>query len=248
MRAAQGTGDEDRAAVIWHDAECGGYAADLPLWEELATEAGGPILELGCGTGRVALHLARRGHEVTGLDFEPALVAALNDRADADGLPAHAELRDAVDFSLGRSFALVVAPMLFIQLLEGPAARRSCLRSIAGHLQRGGVAAIAVFEGDATGTPPSPPLPDVREQDGWVYSSLPLEILADDRSLLVERLRQTVSPAGDLQEEVSSVRLRLLAADDLEAEAEACGLHAARRREIAVSGRWLESTVVLLEA
>jgi SAM-dependent methyltransferase len=248
MRAGRGTSDEDRAAVIWHDVECGGYAADLPLWEELASEAGGPILELGCGTGRVALHLARRGHEVTGLDVDPALVAALNERAGTDDLPAHAELGDATDFSLGRSFPLVVAPMLLIQLLEGPAARRSCLRSIAGHLQQSGLAAIAVFEGDATGTPPSPPLPDVQEQDGCIYSSLPLEILADDSSLLVERLRQTVSPGGDLQEEVSAVRLRLLAADDLEAEAEACGLHPARRREIAVSGRWLESTLVLLEA
>ncbi len=41
--------------AIWHDAECGAYAADLALWEELAAAAGGPVLDLGCGTGRVAL-------------------------------------------------------------------------------------------------------------------------------------------------------------------------------------------------
>ena len=39
------------ADVIWHDTECGGYAADLPLWEEMADHAVGPILDLGCGTG-----------------------------------------------------------------------------------------------------------------------------------------------------------------------------------------------------
>ena len=53
-------------AVIWHDVECGAYAADLPLWRELAAGRSGPVLEIGCGTGRVALDLARDGHAVTG--------------------------------------------------------------------------------------------------------------------------------------------------------------------------------------
>ena len=54
-------------AVIWHDVECGRYAADLPLWRGLADEASGPVLDVGAGTGRVAIDLARRGHEVTAL-------------------------------------------------------------------------------------------------------------------------------------------------------------------------------------
>ena len=48
----------DGLAIAWHDAECGSYRADLPLWRELADEAGGPVLDLGCGSGRVALDLA----------------------------------------------------------------------------------------------------------------------------------------------------------------------------------------------
>ena len=58
------TGDDAPAHVVWHDVECGGYDADLPLWRELAREAGGPVLDVGAGTGRVALR-ARRAPATT---------------------------------------------------------------------------------------------------------------------------------------------------------------------------------------
>ena len=63
--------------VAWHDVECGGYRADLPLWRELARAEAGPVLDVGAGTGRVALDLARAGHSVTALDREPELLDAL---------------------------------------------------------------------------------------------------------------------------------------------------------------------------
>ena len=69
--------------AIWHDVECGAYDADLPLWEELADEAGGPVLDLGCGTGRVALHLSRRGHRVLGLDTEASFLAVCDPKLHA---------------------------------------------------------------------------------------------------------------------------------------------------------------------
>ena len=73
-------------AVIWHDVECAAYDIDLPLWRELAEEADGPILDIGAGTGRVALDLARRGHDVTAIDSDPELVAELAGRARARGM------------------------------------------------------------------------------------------------------------------------------------------------------------------
>ncbi|MFM9139047.1 MAG: hypothetical protein ACKOTH_00540, partial [Solirubrobacterales bacterium] len=52
------------AAAIWHEVECGGYEADMALWERLAARFPGPILDVGSGTGRVALRLATAGASV----------------------------------------------------------------------------------------------------------------------------------------------------------------------------------------
>ena len=46
-------------SVIWHDIECGGYTEDLRLWLMLAAQHRGPVLDIGAGTGRVTLELAR---------------------------------------------------------------------------------------------------------------------------------------------------------------------------------------------
>jgi len=70
-------------ASIWHDLECGGYAEDLPLWRELAGGAGGPVLDVGAGTGRVTLDLATRGAVVTALDVDADLLDELARRRAA---------------------------------------------------------------------------------------------------------------------------------------------------------------------
>jgi len=240
--------------VVWHDVECGSYAADLQLWEQLADGAEGPVLELGCGTGRVALQLARRGHRVTGIDSDAALVGELRQRAGDETLPVRAEQADAATFSLGGCFALILAPMQLIQLLPHDRARDECLRTAAAHLEPGGALALAIVEETKTGPdaqigpPPFPPVPDVRELDDWVYSSLPLGAFEEGDSLVVERLRQTVSPAGQLEESQSAVRLRMLSASSLEKEGQAAGLRPAGRRDIKATESHVGSTVVLLEA
>lgn len=232
------------SAVVWHDVECGGYTADLPLWEELANEAAGGILDLGCGTGRVALHLAKRGHSVTGLDLDAELVAACNERASGS---AHAVAGDARDFELEGDFGLVLAPMQLLQLLDDAEERVACLRCVAAHLIAGGRAAFAIVESMPEVAEDAYPLPDTREVDGWVYSSLPLGASRDAGAIAVSRLRQTVSPAGELSEEVDEVRLLLLSADDLEAEVPAARLRPAGRHAIDATDDHVGSTVVLLE-
>lgn len=234
------------AAVIWHDVECGGYDADLRLWEELAAEAGGPVLDLGCGTGRVALHLARRGHEVTGLDREPDLVTELRERA-AD-LACRAEVGDARHFELGQhDFALVLAPMQLLQLFMTREDRVACLAAAAEHLRLGGIFAAAIAEEVIGGVNrEDDAVPDSREIDGAVYSSLPIEIRVDAERIAIRRLRKVISSTA-LERSEDRIELRQLSAATLEAEAAAAGLLPVGRRVIHPTLDHVGSTVVLLE-
>jgi SAM-dependent methyltransferase len=235
--------------VVWHDVECGTYAGDIALWLQLAAERPGPILELGCGTGRVALALARAGHDVLGLEREPALVAELESRARVEELAVDAVTADARDFSLDRRFGLVLAPMQLAHLLGGADGRRSMLRRVSDHLAPGGRAALALLADNVVSSPAAtPPLPDVLERDGWVYSSLPVEVREAEGGVEVRRLRQTVSPRGELSEEVDVTRLEAVTPHELEREAAECALRATERRDVPPTTDHVGSTVVVLEA
>jgi SAM-dependent methyltransferase len=237
--------------VVWHDVECGGYKADLPLWEELADSLGeeDAIMELGCGTGRVTLHLAERGaYLVIGLDCDKELVEAVWERGH--GTSGDAEYLDVRDFSFPSTpFSLILAPMQLIQLLGGRDDRIRCLACVAAQLTPGGRAAFAIVEEPPAAAPQgsAPPLPDVRKIEGWVYSSLPLEPVLGRESMILRRLRQTVTPDGELSEEPDEVELQLLSADALEWEAVEVGLRPIGRRQIPATESHVGSTVVLLQ-
>jgi SAM-dependent methyltransferase len=230
-------------AVVWHDVECGGYGADLPLWEDLAAAVawggagGADVLDLGCGTGRVAIHLARRGHHVTALDSDPALVGALAERSR--GLAIEPLVGDARELRLDRRFALIAAPMQLVQLMDATE-RARLLGSVEALMDR-------TPESWRAGAEHAPPPPDVREREGWIFSSLPVAIERVGGAVVVHRLRQIVSPDGELIEEEHRFRLHELAPDRLEAEARAAGMRALDRREVPQTEDYVGSTVVVLE-
>lgn len=233
--------------VVWHDLECGGYDADLPLWRELAAAEGGPVLDLGAGTGRVALDLARAGFAVVAVDLEQEFLDAL--RARAGELPIETVLADARTFALpGRRFPLILAPMQTVQLLGGNDGRGAFLRSVAAHLAPGGLLAASLadaMEGfDAEHT--EPPLPDIVERDGWVYVSQPVAVRPGPAGITIERIRQTVSPVGRRTAEGDEIHLDTLDGDTLAAEGVAAGLRDAGRRRIEATEEHVGSEVVLL--
>jgi SAM-dependent methyltransferase len=227
------------ARVIWHDVECGRYTADLPLWHELAGQAGGRVLDVGAGTGRVALELARAGHDVTALDVDPELLAALSERAGE--LPVRTVVADAARFDAGdAAFALVAVPMQTIQLLPD---RAGFFRSARRALAPGGLVALAIatelepFEGAEL------PPPDAAEHDGTRFLSQPTAVRAVPGGTRIERLRHTIPP-GTTEEDV--IVLAAVSAGELAAEGAAAGLRDEGVREIPATADHVGSEVVLL--
>lgn len=238
---------QDPSRVIWHDLECGAYAADLPVWRELARRCGGPVLDVGAGCGRVALDLARHGHQVTALDLDPVLVAELSHRAEE--LPIRTVIADARTFELPERFALIIVPMQTVQLLGGAGPRGEFLACAVRHLRPGGLVAIAITEllecfDLSEGI--IPPLPDLREIDGVVYSSQPTAVREDAGAFVLQRLRERIDAAGRRSATEDRIRLDRLSAPELEREGARAGLRPRGRTPVAATQDHVGSVVVML--
>jgi SAM-dependent methyltransferase len=238
-------------AVIWHELECGPYRADLGLWRELARQYGGPVLDVGAGVGRVALALARDGHQVVALDRDAALLVELERRiAAAPPSPGSVETvaADARTFALDRSFALVIVPMQTLQLLGGRDGRLAFFARVHSHLAPGGLIAAAVatelepFELQDGGPAP---LPDVGERDGHVFFSQPTAVRRDGDGFVLERRRDTVGPDGEWRRSHDTIRLDQVTLPALRSEAATEGLLDAGVRTIAATDEHVASEVIM---
>ena len=127
----------------WRDLEASGQSihgeADLlchllPLDPSAEGEPARSILDAGCGTGRVAIELTRRGYAVVGTDLDPGML----DTARAKAPHVQWVLGDLVDVDLGRSFDLIAMPgnvMIFV----APGTEGAVLQNLADHLERDGL-------------------------------------------------------------------------------------------------------------
>jgi SAM-dependent methyltransferase len=234
--------------VVWHDVECGRYDADMALWHELAAAAPGPILDVGAGTGRVSLDLARRGHDVVALDIDAVLLAELGRRAAADGLSVRTVVADAADFALERrDFALVMAPMQTVQLL-GSAGRLGFLRCARAHVAPRGVVAIALVDALESFDDERVllPLPDEALIDGTLYSSQPVALRDRGDTVAIERIRQIVTREGKRSASPDILHLDRVAIEQVEAEGRAAGLEVLPGRIIAETEEHVGTSVVML--
>jgi 2-polyprenyl-3-methyl-5-hydroxy-6-metoxy-1,4-benzoquinol methylase len=90
-----------------YDAEEAGYDEDIPLTEQWARTLGGPLLDLACGTGTMAVHLAKLGYQVTGLDIVPEMIAWASQKAAAQSVSIEWVEADARAFQLQKQFRFV---------------------------------------------------------------------------------------------------------------------------------------------
>lgn len=232
--------------ALWHDLECGAYREDLPLWRTLAAEAGGPVLDIGAGTGRVTLELAAHGAVVVAVDVDAALLDALAHRAA--GLSVETVVADARQLALGRRFALVLAPMQTLQLLGGQRGRAEFLARALAHLEPGGLLAAAL--GDAMDCfddeRDTPPPPDAREIGGVRYASQLLAVVDDGARAEIHRRREIIGPQDHREAHDIAVALDRVSADEVATEARELGFLNQPHRYIPETEQYLGSTVVML--
>jgi len=234
--------------VIWHDVECSRYDADFDLWRELAAAATGPILDVGAGTGRISLDLARRGHEVVALDLDPALLAVLTERAEAEGLHVETVVADAGGFDLARrDFAIVMAPMQTVQLLR-PAGRLGFLRSARAHVAPGGLVAIALADAleafDARHV--LLPAPDRLFVGGAMYTSQPVALRDHGETVAIERIREILTADGRRSASDDILHLDRVDIAGVEAEGLAAGLQPLPARLVPATEEHVATSVVML--
>lgn len=115
---------------------------DLPYWLEVGRGAGGPVLEMACGTGRLLLPLRRAGVDVDGFDVSPAMIARLKERASSAGLEVRVEVADMRDFAMGRRYARIFCGFNGFAHCETIDDQLATLRRAFEHLEPGGALVV----------------------------------------------------------------------------------------------------------
>lgn len=196
--------------------------ADIDFFLDAAREAGGPVLEVGCGTGRVLIPMARGGVDIVGIDASPGMLAVCRQRLAREPREVAARAQviraDMREFDLGQTFALATIPFRPFQHLLTTDDQLSCLRCIRAHLAVGGHLILDVFNplleaiaarptGEEVGDEPAFTAPDGR------HVVRRHRILAHDRFNQIndiELIYHVTHPDGRTERLVHAFRMRYL--------------------------------------
>ena len=123
--------------------------ADVDFYVEMAKATRGPVLEIGCGTGRVLIPTARAGVEMVGLDLSEAMLSECRRKLASEPKDVQARVRlvrgDMRDFELKSEFALATTPFRPFQHLLTVEDQMACLRAIRRHLEPNGMLVLDIF-------------------------------------------------------------------------------------------------------
>mgnify|MGYP001326110052 CR=1 FL=1 len=125
---------------VYDDVKC-----DIPFYLNQASNIGGSVLELGCGTGRVTIPMAELGIDVTGVDLSPIMVCKLREKAANSGVILKSHVMDMRHLSLDQIYQLVVIPYRGFQTLLDVESQEKCLNSIHRHIEDGSKVIVDMF-------------------------------------------------------------------------------------------------------
>lgn len=197
------------------------YTDDLPFWLDLASRLGGPILELGCGSGRVLVPLAQSRHVVFGLDHDLGMLRFLRQQIPLDVFQA-----DLAAFHLHRSFALILVPCNTWSILT-PTIRLRSLSCILRHLRPGGCFAASLPNPALLAALPRRAEPEIEEEFTHPETGNPVQVSSawrrGERFFTVTWVYDQLLPDGTIERETVKLRHELLPASTYLEELTASG-------------------------
>ncbi len=183
-------------------------AEDRAFFLELIERHGDPVLDVGCGTGRLLLDFLARGHDVDGIDVSPEMLDICEDKADTLGIAidVYQQLMEHLD--LPREYGTIIVASSAYQLIVDRAAAEEAMRRFFEHLKPGGVLAmpfVALWDG---------PAPPQEMPEGWTSE---VEVVREDGAII----RRSTRAAYDLEESLEhSEELYEIVIDGIVADAE----------------------------
>jgi len=119
--------------------------ADIPFYVARAREARGPVLEAGCGTGRILLPTLQAGVDIDGFDIHPGMIEMLKKKSAALGLSPNVSVADMRDFTMPRKYALITIPFRAFMHVLTTEHQIATLRCIREHLVPNGTLVFNLF-------------------------------------------------------------------------------------------------------
>ena len=222
--------DPYAADAAFYDAIHGDYRDDTGLWLSFAGRTDRPVLEVGTGTGRIALELARAGHDVTGVDPSTAMLALARAKAEADALDVTFVEGRAQDLALERDhYGLVLLPLDVFLYCEDGEEQLELLRRLGESMVFNGLLAIDLPGPAASLDPDSNGQQQLvfsgETEDGQPFDCFHLH--EDDLAMQTRHLRvtyETVDDSGIVRRKVGEHLLRYVYRFELEYLLERAGL------------------------
>ncbi len=188
---------EEFRDALTYDIVCYNFDADRTFLEHWAKLLGGPLLDVACGTGRMALHLAAQGYQITGVDVVPEMIARARQKAAEKSISIEWVQADARNFHLHKQFSFIYMlgnAFQFFLTRQDQEAMLGCIRE---HLGREG---CFLFE---TRNPSSSNLLEVRHPDPQIYTM-------PDGGQLVVTEQQYYDPITQIQHYTSPYKWHFL--------------------------------------